>query len=517
MTRAETIIDTSSIENGLKQTITPGDAEYNTQIETEALAYAQHIHSLLPPKLPFSPDKIIFEQIKDGIVLGFVLDSIKPGCIDLSRLVQTHGVLDKKYLYEATSNLGLVLNAAKRLGIKLVNIGPEDILYENKILVLGLLWQIVRLSVSKSSSLLKRPELINLINECETIEDLCSKTPEELCLRWVNFHVENAKMGELIDKIQVIIQENDSENKSAENTIKEVHNVFKKCYNTSSSAIDRFVENSLNDDYWKIPEKCTNFSGDMKNSRIYLLLFKQLIPKLVSDEELLEVWFEKDLFRRAENVIRMGERIGCDKFISVNSIVTGDHRLNFLFCQTIMNKFPGMEDQVIDVDTLKERLCAYESNIISIKDNLEAISMEMLEKENLRKQKERQGVEMYRNMENKSSEYENLIEDMRVSYDFFARRVNKYVEESLNITLPNEQCENKESIWATIMRLLSEIKVLKSERDSALIALSSQKEINQLIDNKINEMAEIHKNEREKWEKMAKKKRTIFEFCGCGE
>lgn len=518
MTISERIIDTTSIDNGLKQIITSKDPEYDEKINIEAQTYAQHIYSLLPNKLHFSPDKRVFEQIKDGIVLGFVLDSIKPGCIDLRKLVQTRGINDKKYLYEATTNLGLVLKAASELGIKIVNIGPEDILYENKCLVLGLLWQIVRLSVSKSSNVMKNPELINLINETESIEDLCNKTPEEMCLRWVNYHMNIAKESKFCKMIQEKNKENEHQKNNEDNEVKDIHTTFKQCYTQSNDNLDVIVENSLNDDHWKMPTKCENFSSDIKNSRVYFLLFKQLIPQLVSDDELLEAWFSKDYAFRAENVVKIASRIGCEKFINVNSILKGDHRLNFLFCQTIMNKYPGIDNHALDIDVLKEKLCMYENNILSIKDNLEAITVEMIEKEHLRLQKEKLGEQLYQTIVTKSNEYENVIEDMKSSFDVFSRRVNEYVEESLGITLSDDYFDAKESLWATIMRLLSEIKVLKSERDSALISLASQKEINKSIDAKIKDIVEMQKLDKENREKMMKKKkRSIFSFCGCGE
>lgn len=506
------IIDTTRIENGLKQTIISTDSQYNIQLDTEAQAYSDHISTLLPPTLNFNPKTRIFSQIKDGIILSHVLNSIKPGCIDLTRLVKTNNVVDKKYVYEATSNLALVLNAASALNIKIVNIGPEDILYENKILVLGLLWQIVRLSVSRSLNVMKKPELMTLKNASESIEELVNKTPEELCLRWLNFHIMNAKNGEFYEMIKSFINENRNEQSSEEGNVKDLHKVYKKCYYTSSDSVDTFVEKAMNSDYWKLPEKCGNFVSDMMNSRFLLLLFSQIIPSVVKSEGLLNIWFMSDNYQRAKKVVEITERIGCNKFLSVDSIVKGDHRLNFLFCQTMMNKFTGIDTKLIDIDDLETRLGNYENNILLIKDNLEAITFEMAEKEQARKYKEIEDVKMYRTIEKKTQEYENIIEDLKSSHAAFSRRVNEYVEDTLNVTLPRDIYDSNESLWATIMKLLSEIKVLKSERNTALVQLASQKELNQEKEEKIKELERIVRMQKDI---KSEDKFSFFRFCGC--
>lgn len=127
-------------------------------------------------------------------------------------------------------NLNLALNSASAIGCHLVNIGALDLKAGKPHLVLGLLWQIIKIGLfadielsrnegtGKSSCILNIPHiwvcvplaplglsycrshdhclhstaLAALLKDGETLEDLMKLSPEELLLRWANFHLENA-------------------------------------------------------------------------------------------------------------------------------------------------------------------------------------------------------------------------------------------------------------------------------------------------------------------------------------
>lgn len=494
-------IDTSSIDNGLRKTPTASDIDYNIQIDNELKAYARHLASLLPPQVQFNPEEKIFEQLKNGIVLAYVLYEIKSNCIDLKRLVMSDQMLNKKGIYESTANLALVLGAAKKIGIKVVNIGPEDILYENKCLILGLLWQIVRMSVSRASNVLQKPELIGLIEDNESIEELCSRSPEELCLRWINFHLDNVRQSDIVKKIKHF-QHDEIKESSAE----EVQMVFEKCYVSDVNKTKNTFCNKLKD----IPEKITNFSKDLKNSKVYLLLLKNIAGDIINDDEFLQAWFDMDIKSKAAKIIEFAKRIECDNFITEDVIIKGDHRLNFLFAQTIMNKYPGMENQVISIEALKEKISEYESNISVLRDNLVNITNDLANKESIKRKQELFEEELLRKIEDKSHEYENVIEDLKASYDSFAFKVGDYVENNVGITFSKERIDSKERLWGIITGLLTEIKVSRSERDDAILKLEAKKEIDKVIEMKILEYVEIQKKKQIK-----KKGRTFREIFGC--
>jgi len=52
----------------------------------------------------------------------------------------------KLSIYQMHENLTLALNSAQAIGCNIVNIGPEDLHAGKEHLVLGLMWQIIRVS-----------------------------------------------------------------------------------------------------------------------------------------------------------------------------------------------------------------------------------------------------------------------------------------------------------------------------------------------------------------------------------
>ena len=59
-------------------------------------------------------------------------------------------------------------------------------------MVLGLLWQIIRIGLFNQITLEHCPGLANLLLDGEKIEELMKLSPEAILLRWVNHHLERA-------------------------------------------------------------------------------------------------------------------------------------------------------------------------------------------------------------------------------------------------------------------------------------------------------------------------------------
>ena len=59
-----------------------------------------------------------------------------------------------------------------------------------KWLVLGLVWQLIKMYLFKQISITNVPGLINLLLEEEDINDLMKLSPEQLLLRWVNYQLD---------------------------------------------------------------------------------------------------------------------------------------------------------------------------------------------------------------------------------------------------------------------------------------------------------------------------------------
>merc|ERR1719407_321318 len=82
-----------------------------------------------------------------------------------------------KYTHDVTQNLNLAINAAKGVGIKVINIGPNDMIEGRPHLVLGLVWQIVKLALLARINLKEAPCLIKLLKPGETLEEQQNLTP----------------------------------------------------------------------------------------------------------------------------------------------------------------------------------------------------------------------------------------------------------------------------------------------------------------------------------------------------
>lgn len=83
------------------------------------------------------------------------------------------------------------LSAAKGM-IKLVGTDASTFLEKKPHMLLGICWQLARLVAVKKIELKDCPELFRLLNDGETIEDLMKLPPEDILVRWINYHLRQA-------------------------------------------------------------------------------------------------------------------------------------------------------------------------------------------------------------------------------------------------------------------------------------------------------------------------------------
>ncbi|XP_042855233.1 plastin-2-like [Penaeus japonicus] len=150
-------------------------------------------------------------------------------------------------------------------------------------LVLGLLWQIIRIGLFNQISLEHCPGLAHLLEEGERIEELMKLSPEAILLRWVNHHLERAGVN----------------------------------------------------------RRCTNFMGDIKDSEIYSHLLKQIAPNDAGVT--LEALSNQDLISRAEVMLQQAEKLGCRSFVTPQDVVEGVYKLNVAFVANLFNNHPGLD------------------------------------------------------------------------------------------------------------------------------------------------------------------------------
>lgn len=133
----------------------------------------------------------IFDECRDGLVLCKLINDSVPDTIDTRVLNKPH---PHKPLnaFQITENNNIVITSAKGIGCSVVNIGSSDLAEAREHLILGLIWQIIRKGLLANVDIKLHPELYRLCEDGETIEDLLKLTPDQLLLRWFNYHLKQA-------------------------------------------------------------------------------------------------------------------------------------------------------------------------------------------------------------------------------------------------------------------------------------------------------------------------------------
>ena len=178
--------------------VSKGDSgyQYQTFSEEERAAYAKVINAELADDpvckryLPIDPtSNDMFDKIKDGVLLCKLINKAQEGTID-ERVINTK---ENMNIFNQVENLNLAISAAKSIGLNVIGLNYDAILDgKNFIMVLGLMWQVVKIVVLANIQLKHHPELIRLLNPGEQLSDLLKLSPEQLLLRWFNYHLKNA-------------------------------------------------------------------------------------------------------------------------------------------------------------------------------------------------------------------------------------------------------------------------------------------------------------------------------------
>ncbi len=206
--------------------------------------------------------------------------------------------------------MNLALNAAKSIGCVITNINAKDIIDGNPILILGIIWQIIRIqllasirypipfthclcqyvyafvgalcsldTIFSSNSLTACPEIVALLDEEEDLDDLLAMQPESILLRWLNHHLDNAGSK----------------------------------------------------------RKANNFGPDLADSELLSILLNQLNPAVC------DLCKEQDLTQRAAHVIRNAKSLGVETFLQPTDIVSANRKLLLAFVAQLFNTTPGLQ------------------------------------------------------------------------------------------------------------------------------------------------------------------------------
>ncbi|KAF3701011.1 Serine/threonine-protein kinase atr [Channa argus] len=198
---------------------------------------------------------------------------------------------DEKISFEefVAENLVLALNSASAIGCTVVNIDAHDLMAGKPHLVLGLLWQIIKVGLFADIEISRNEGLISLLTEGKQLDHLMSLSPEDLLLRWVNYHLRNAGT-----------------------------------------------------------ETIRNFSEDIKDSRAYFYLLDQITSQ-EEHEYKMRVKIDMsglnvhDLEQRAELMLQQAARLDCRQFVSPQDVTSGNGKLNLAFVANLFNMHPALQ------------------------------------------------------------------------------------------------------------------------------------------------------------------------------
>ncbi|KAK1921741.1 putative Fimbrin [Papiliotrema laurentii] len=269
---------------------TAGTNAQHTINEDERSSFTEHINGVLAGDkdighlLPIPTDTMqLFDEVKDGLILCKLINDSVPETIDervLNKPSVKAGKAKPLNAFQMTENNNIVITSSKGIGCSVVNIGPQDISEGREHLILGLIWQIIRRGLLSKIDIKIHPELYRLLDDGETMEEFLRLPPDQILLRWFNYHLKAAGWHRRVE----------------------------------------------------------NFSKDVSDGENYTILLNQLKPDECSREPLNT----RDLHKRAEQVLQNADRIDCRRFLTPNSLVAGNPKLNLAFVANLFNTWPGL-------------------------------------------------------------------------------------------------------------------------------------------------------------------------------
>lgn len=265
-----------------------GAAGSHSYAQEEVDAFALHFNNLMANDpdlkylLPIRESSLdLCQKVADGVLLAKFINIAVKDTIDERALNKRKGNTPLS-TFQMNENLHLVIQAAKSIGVKVTNVGETELMNGERFphIVLGIIWQLVKIHLLNSINLKNHPELVRLLEPGEELSDLLKLPPDQLLLRWFNYHLKKAGHRPI-----------------------------------------------------------ANFSHDVKDSDAYTTLLNQIAPKTCD----LAALKQPDHLKRAQMVLDNARRLNVQTIIKPTDICSGNPRLNLVFTAAVFNQCPGLE------------------------------------------------------------------------------------------------------------------------------------------------------------------------------
>jgi len=294
--------------------------------QEERRSFADYINQLLANEpdlkdvLPLNPkNDDLFRVVSQGLLLIKLINATKANVINEKKVIKKKN----PNTFEVTANLSLAIDGCKEIGCNVVNIGPEDLQRGTPHLILGLIWQVVKIGLLSRVNLDSHPELVAMLDPNEDLRTFINVAPEVNLLRWFNFHLK--RQGH--------------------------------------------------------PRQVRNFGGDIKDAENYLVLLNSIAPNVVPRN----AYKEPNPRKRAELVCNYAAQLDCLKFVTPDDINAGNEKLNLAFTAYMFNKLPGLE--VMNDDAAQKRALEEAERLMKQKfEEEERLRKERWEKEERERQ-----------------------------------------------------------------------------------------------------------------------------------
>uniref|UniRef100_A0A1I8HW62 TGc domain-containing protein n=1 Tax=Macrostomum lignano TaxID=282301 RepID=A0A1I8HW62_9PLAT len=224
-------------------------------------------------------------KFDDGILLCSAVNAVSQDTIDKRALHRDAG-MNRSHQIE---NITLALNSAQSLGVPVSSEAAE--LAQSPKLLLDLLWQLIWFGLTdavKQAAAADSQKLKAMLPETEQDADIRGIAPEQMLMRWVNYHLRNA-------------------------------------------GSERSIE---------------NFSEDVRDSEAYALLLQQICPPDIRDclNPAAGIVAQSDLLLRAQLVLQNADLIEAREFLQPEDIVSGNSNLNVMFVANLFKRWPCLPE-----------------------------------------------------------------------------------------------------------------------------------------------------------------------------